>query len=444
MARLFGTDGIRGIANRDLTAELALRLGWAGASLLSQKEPGKILIGRDTRVSSEMLESAMIAGIASTGAEAVCLGVMPTGAIAWLVKRLQADAGIVISASHNPYEYNGIKFFSADGYKLSDEDEDRIEVLLRETEIFSGPVGAHIGRRSSSEEATRLYFEHCLSVVKNRFNGVKIAIDCANGAAYKIAPALFAELGADTILVGVEPDGLNINDRCGSTHPLTLQTAVIDAKADIGLAYDGDADRLIAVDEHGTIIDGDFVLAFNALAMKEENTLSGNTVVTTVMSNLGFDRAMRLNGIEVVKTKVGDRYVLEEMLKRGFCLGGEQSGHVIFLSDCTTGDGLITSLHLVDRLISKNLPLSSLTSLMEKWPQVLVNVTVSQKDRLQECERVWDLVRHEEERLAEQGRILVRASGTEPLVRVMVEAQDDEKANAVAEAIAEIVEQELG
>lgn len=443
MARLFGTDGVRGVANKDLSAELALRLGWAGASILTLRERGKILIGRDTRISGEMLEAAMVAGITSTGAEAVNLGVLPTGAIALLIKKMGADAGVVISASHNPYEYNGIKFFNSEGFKLSDDDEDRIEILVRENNC-TGPIGAHIGRHAEAPRAADSYITYCTGLIKNRFASIKIVIDCANGAAFHVAPEIFSRLGAEVIPIAAEPDGVNINDHCGSTHPDNLQAAVLENNADLGLAFDGDADRLIAVDEHGSIVDGDFIIAACAVFMKEQGLLLNDRVVTTVMTNLGFMKVMREKGIEVIKTKVGDRYVLEEMINIGANLGGEQSGHVIFLDDSPAGDGLITGLHLIDILNRKSIPMSAISGIMERMPQVLLNVTVAQKEHLNENERIWKLVRNEEELLGENGRILVRPSGTEPLVRVMVEAEDSDKANQIAETIAEVVEQELG
>jgi len=444
MTRLFGTDGVRGIANKDLSPELAFKLGQAGASLLAAQGKGKLVVGRDTRVSGHLLESALISGICSTGVNALTVGVMPTPAIAYLAKTLEVDGGVVISASHNPVEYNGIKFFSREGFKLSDEMEDEIEKLIVGGANFPRPTGQSVGVISPSEDAQERYINHAVSSISGNLQGFKIALDCAQGATYSLAPEIFRQLGAEVLATGVEPNGLNINDGCGSTHPEYIQEVVRRQGVDLGLAYDGDGDRVIAVDEQGEIVDGDFIMAICALHLDRAGKLPGRALVTTIMTNLGFDLAMEKNGIEVIKTKVGDRYVLEEMLARNIILGGEQSGHIIFLNHNTTGDGIVTSLQLLAIMRETGKKLSELKKVMARLPQVLLNVPAREKKRLDQAERVWEAVRQAEKKLTHQGRILVRPSGTEPLIRVMVEDEDEAEAKAVAESIAGIIREELG
>ena len=349
MGKLFGTDGIRGIANKDLTPELAFKIGRAGAYVLSKGNKGKILVGKDTRISGDMLEAAIAAGICSIGLDVVSLGVVPTPAVAYLTKKYNALAGVVISASHNPVEYNGIKFFNEDGFKLSDEIEDEIErYILSEEEIPLRPVKGEVGRVVVESNAYRDYIDHLKNTINKDFSGLKIAVDCGNGAVFKIAPELLKELGADVVVINDKPNGVNINVDCGSTNPSMVQSLVLESKADIGLSFDGDADRLIAADEKGNIIDGDHILAICGTYLYENKKLKNNTVVGTIMTNIGLDIYLKDKGINIVKTAVGDRYVLEEMLANGYVLGGEQSGHIIFLEHCTTGDGLATSLQLIN------------------------------------------------------------------------------------------------
>lgn len=441
MTRLFGTDGVRGIANQELTPELAVKLGRAGAHLLCPGR-GKIVIGRDTRLSGDMLESALIAGICSSGVDALKTGVLPTPAVAFLIRELQVDGGVVISASHNPAEYNGIKFFDRSGYKLSDAQEDNIEELSN-TDSAVRPGGAKVGVTRKIEDAEGRYINHVVNTISGDLEGFSVAIDCANGAAYRVSPAILSELGVETLPVNVTPNGLNINAGCGSVHHECIEEIVKTHNVDLGLTHDGDADRVLVVDENGEFVDGDFIMAICAAHLKQQGELFGSTVVTTVMTNLGFDLAMKSKGIKVVKTKVGDRYVLEEMLKGGYRLGGEQSGHIIFLDHNTTGDGIITALQLMAVMRDSRKRLSELKKIMTRLPQVLINIKIAQKERLKEAQAVWKAVRTEEETLGDKGRVLVRPSGTEPLVRVMVEAGTQEKADEVAHRLAEIVKKEL-
>lgn len=445
MGRMFGTDGVRGVANTELTAKIAYNLGRAGAYVLSADDhKPRIVVGMDTRISGDMLESALVAGICSAGAEAVCVGIITTPAVAYLTRRYKADAGVVISASHNPVEYNGIKFFNRDGYKLPDRVEDRIEEVVKDgcREVPS-PTGERLGRRVSAEAAERDYIDFLKSTADVNLEGLKIALDCAQGASYAIAPKLFRELGAEVLAIYNDPDGKNINKECGSTHPEYLQKFVVENRCDAGLAFDGDADRLIAVDEKGNIINGDFTMYICGSYLKEVGKLKGDVVVVTVMSNMGLDIALREKGISTVKTKVGDRYVLEEMLKDGYVLGGEQSGHIIFLEHSTTGDGLITALQLLMAMRSKNSPLSVLASGMTELPQVLCNATVGndKKEAYLSDGLIQSEIKRIERVLDGNGRVLIRPSGTEPLVRVMLEGRDASKLKIIAGGLAKLIEE---
>ncbi|MGQ9758132.1 MAG: phosphoglucosamine mutase [Actinomycetota bacterium] len=443
--RLFGTDGVRGEANVELTPELAMRLGWAAVEVLASENPRPLLLlGKDTRISGDMLEAALVAGICSAGGEVEMLGVIPTPAVAHLARSREADAGVVISASHNPAQDNGIKFFHRDGYKLPDRMEREIEDLVYGGTPRPKPRGDQVGCSRPAEGAEEDYLEHLLSVARPDLQGVKVVVDCANGASYRVAPELLRRLGARVTTLNAEPDGLNINRECGSTHCGELQRAVVEEGALLGLAFDGDADRLIAVDERGEMVDGDHIMAICAVRMKEKGLLRENAVVATVMSNLGFHRAMEREGIKVHQTAVGDRYVLERMLKGGFNLGGEQSGHVIFLDHATTGDGLVTALKVLEAMRDTGEKLSSLSGVMVKVPQLLVNVRVRDKEAWRESEALLSALREWEERLGDRGRVLLRPSGTEPVLRVMVEALDGELAERAARELAALVEREMG
>lgn len=449
MARLFGTDGVRGVANSELTAGLAYQLGQAGAYVLTAetKHIPKILVGMDTRKSGHMLEAALVAGICSVGAEVVCLGVIPTPAIAYLTRFYNADAGVVISASHNPFEFNGIKFFNSKGYKLSDEIEDRIDAIItRNSEPLPAPTGSGVGIRTDRESATRDYVDFLKASADCDLKGLKIAVDCANGAAYRAAPIVLSELGAEVFAINDKPDGININKNCGSTHMKGLQQFVKECGADIGFAFDGDADRVLAADENGNLVDGDQIMAIIGLELKKRGRLAGDTIVATVMSNLGFDIMASEKGIKLAKTKVGDRYVLEEMLGKGYVLGGEQSGHVIFLDHNTTGDGLLTALQLLKTVKSTGNKLSELASVMQILPQVLKNAKVKNenKHRYMEDEVVAKLCCELEAEFHGEGRVLIRPSGTEPLVRVMIEGRDQEYITKRAMELAGIIEERLG
>ncbi len=447
MGRLFGTDGVRGVANEKLTCELAFKLGQAGAYVLTSRvHKARILIGRDTRISGNMLEAAMVAGICSVGAEAIVAGVIPTSGVAFLTRDYKADAGVVISASHNSVEYNGIKFFNADGKKLPDEVENRIEsIILDGSEEIMLQTGVNIGRKVSAANSAAEYKEFLLSTINTNLRGLKIVLDCAHGAASFIGPRSFTELGAEVIPYYNTPDGTNINDYCGSTHPQKLTQLVAELGADLGLAFDGDADRLIAVDEHGVIVDGDQIMAICAIDMKERGLLKKDTLVCTVMSNLGLDIAMKKHGIKTVKTKVGDRYVLEEMIKGGYSLGGEQSGHIIFLDDNTTGDGILTGLHLASIIMRSGKSLSRLASSINILPQVLVNAWVKDehKDHIMEDKEVVAKIKQLEKMFHGKGRVLIRPSGTEPLVRVMLEGTDKKEIERQAVDMVKLIESRL-
>lgn len=446
MGKYFGTDGVRGVANQELTPELAYKIGRCGGYVLAgQVEKPTVLIGRDTRISGSMLEAALVAGLLSIGANVVRLGVVSTPAVAYLTRTLKADAGVMISASHNPVEDNGIKFFGGDGYKLSDETELEIERLMdAAVDELPRPVGGNLGTAVDDADAKYQYLDFLKSTVKSSFKGFKIALDCANGSAYELAPKVFEALGAEIITVGAEPNGRNINDHCGSTHPETLQKVVREHGASIGLAFDGDADRLIAIDEKGEEVDGDFILSICGDAMNKAGLLKNSTIVTTVMSNIGFFKGIEAVGLKAAKTAVGDRYVMEEMRKGGYNLGGEQSGHVIFLDYNTTGDGILTALQLMDTLVQSSKKLSDLKQIMRKYPQKLVNVRVADKSKWKENAAIDQAIRKVEEELGDNGRVLVRPSGTESLIRVMAEGPDKAQVEAYVHDIAGVIQQELG
>ena len=450
MGRLFGTDGVRGVANSELTPELAFSLGKAGAYVLSKESEKKptFLIGMDTRISGDMLENALSAGILAVGGDVIKVGVLPTPAIAHLVKHYDADAGIVISASHNPYEYNGIKFFNSEGFKLDDSIEEEIEdIILRQIDVNSHITHDQIGKcREADDNALDIYVKFLESTADFTLKGRKIVLDCANGAAYQAARMVYDRLGANTVTIGVNPNGTNINDGCGSTHPELLQEAVIREGAFIGLAYDGDADRLIAVDEKGRIIDGDKLICICAKMLKEEGRLAKNLVTGTVMSNIGFHKYLKDMGCETRATDVGDRYVLEDMLKTGGIIGGEQSGHIIFLDKTTTGDGILSSIQLVRAVLKSGKNASELSDEIKIYPQVLVNakVTNENKKRYMEDEEVVKAFDEVSAKLGDTGRLLVRPSGTEPLVRVMIEGEDIESITEMAEELADMLSKKFG
>jgi phosphoglucosamine mutase len=441
MGRLFGTDGVRGVANRNLTAELALGLGSAAARRLgnsSQARRRVAVVGRDPRASGEMLEAAVIAGLTSEGVDALRVGVLPTPAVAYLTNAYDAEFGVMISASHNPMPDNGIKIFGAGGHKLDDATEDRIEELLA-AGPGERPVGAAIGRVVDADDALDRYLRHAGKALTTRLDGLTVVVDCANGAASTAAPRAYRAAGANVIAINAEPNGLNINESCGSTHMETLQQAVVSHGADLGLAHDGDADRCLAVDAEGGLIDGDAIMVILALAMREAGELASNTLVATVMSNLGLHLAMRAAGIEVRTTGVGDRYVLEEMRAGEYSLGGEQSGHIVMPALGTTGDGIVTGLRLMSRMAQTRTPLADLASTMKQLPQVLINVEVDDKATVADAPSVRSAVAEAEAELGDSGRILLRPSGTEQMVRVMVEAADEDTARQLAIRVAESV-----
>ncbi|MGZ0084218.1 phosphoglucosamine mutase [Caldibacillus thermoamylovorans] len=447
MGKYFGTDGVRGVANRELTPELAFRIGRCGGYVLTKSaERPKVLIGRDTRISGHMLEGALVAGLLSIGAEVMRLGVISTPGVAYLTKALGAQAGIMISASHNPVQDNGIKFFGPDGFKLSDEQEAEIEALIDSPEdMLPRPIGAALGQVNDYFEGGQKYLQYLKQTIDEEdFSGMKIALDCAHGATSSLATYLFADLDADVITMGASPNGLNINEGVGSTHPQALAAFVKEKGADVGLAFDGDGDRLIAVDEHGNIVDGDHIMYICSKYLKETGRLKQQTVVSTVMSNLGFYKALEAQGIQSVQTAVGDRYVVEAMRKNGYNLGGEQSGHIIFLDYNTTGDGMLTALQLVNIMKIKGKPLSELAAEMKKYPQLLVNVRVKDKEKAMENEQVKKVIQEVEAEMNGNGRVLVRPSGTEPLVRIMAEAPTEEACRAYVERIANVVRREMG
>lgn len=449
MARLFGTDGVRGEANVTLLPEMAYRLGRAATIYFGKEseEQPLIIIGRDTRISGEMFESALTAGICSAGGRAMLVGIIPTPAIAYLARKHKAKAGIVISASHNPFHDNGIKFFGGDGYKLPDAVEDELEAIVHQLETddnYPRPTAEHIGHIEYRTDLLNQYMEFVLSTCKERFDGVKVVLDCANGAAYEAMPKILRRLGANVKVIHALPNGTNINDGCGSTHLESLQKAVLENGADFGIAHDGDADRCLCVDEKGQIIDGDHILVMCAMDMMKEGKLPYNTVVTTVMANIGFHQAIKKAGGRAEITKVGDRYVLENMLKNGYKIGGEQSGHIIFTDYSTTGDGLITALQVLSSLKRSGRKASDLTALMTTYPQLLVNVQVATKEGWETNEAIKKAIAEGDKELGENGRILVRPSGTEPLIRVMAEGPDQAQLDRICHAIADVVKKEQG
>lgn len=444
MGRLFGTDGVRGVANSELTPELAMKLGQAGAFVLTKENAHKptILVGCDTRISGAMLANALMAGICSVGANAVYIGVLPTPAVAYLTRKYKVDAGVVISASHNPMEFNGIKFFNGEGYKLPDELEDEIEAHINNgmQEVLMS-TGADVGQVEYRFDAKDDYIAFASSVVNVDLSGLKIVVDCAEGASYKTAVQTLTNLGAKLVPIHVSPDGTNINANCGSTHMEELKERVVAEKADIGLAFDGDADRMLAVDENGQSVDGDQLMAICGCYMKEKGTLKGDLVVATVMSNLGFFLMGEEKGLHLEKTKVGDRYVLERMREIGANLGGEQSGHIIFLDENTTGDGLLSALHLLEVMVSTGKKLSELAAVMDVLPQALVNASVpnQKKDKYMEYAEIAEAIEQLERKFEGQGRVLIRPSGTEPLVRVMIEGKNQELIQEEAERLAKLI-----
>ena len=448
MGRLFGTDGVRGIANKELTPELAFNLGKAGTFVLSResKRP-TIIIGKDTRVSGDMLENALTAGILAVGGNVIKAGVIPTPAVAFLTRYYKADAGIVISASHNTFEYNGIKFFNSEGFKLDDLIEEKIEdIIISSIDVNSHITGDLIGKCLEAEEsAAELYAEHLIQTADYRLDGKKVVLDCANGASYQVARRVYERLGAEVVTIGDSPNGVNINDGCGSTHPENLQERVAAEGAFIGLAFDGDADRLIVSDEKGRVLDGDKTIAICAKMLKSEGRLKDDKVTATVMSNIGFHKAMEAEGISVDVTGVGDRYVLESMLETGCVIGGEQSGHIIFLEYTTTGDGILSSLQFVKAVLASGKPASELADEITIYPQVLVNARINNdyKKTYAKDPEVEEAIRTAEEKMAGSGRVLIRPSGTEPLVRVMLEGSDAEQIKELAEELAALIERKF-
>lgn len=447
MRKYFGTDGVRGVANTELDCNLAYKLGRAGGYVLAKGDHRvKVVVGKDTRISGDMLEAALISGLMSVGCDVITVGVIPTPAVAYLTRKYNADCGVVISASHNPVEFNGIKFFNKDGFKLDDNIELEIEKYIDDIDaVDSNPIGTEVGRRIHRHEAQNEYVDFLIEAAGVDLTGKKIVLDCANGAASKVAPEAYRRLGAEVIAIAADPDGTNINDKCGSTHPENLQKVVVEEGADYGLAYDGDADRLIAVDEKGNIVDGDRIMILSAINLKKKGKLAKNTLVVTVMTNIGLKIAAKENDIDLAITKVGDRYVMEEMLKEGYVLGGEQSGHLIFLDNNTTGDGTLSSLVLSGIIAEEGKTLSELASVMEQYPQVLINAKVKNenKNRYMEFPEVKAEIERIEKLLDGEGRVLIRPSGTEPLVRVMLEGKEVEQIKELATNLAELIKERL-
>ncbi|MDM7854297.1 phosphoglucosamine mutase [Cellulomonas alba] len=448
MGRLFGTDGVRGLANKDVTAELALDLAVAAARVLATRgafegHRPRAVVGRDSRVSGEFLAAAVAAGLASAGVDVNNVGVLPTPAVAFLTGAMDVDLGVVLSASHNPMPDNGVKFLARGGHKLDDELEDAIEQLLGDA--WDRPLGGSVGHiRVDTGRAGDAYVEHLIGTLRTRLDGLRIAVDCANGAASEVGPAALREAGADVVVINASPDGRNINEKCGSTHPEQLQAAVVASGADLGVAFDGDADRCLAVDATGALVDGDQIMGVLALAERDAGSLAHDTLVTTVMSNLGLRLAMRDAGIATVETAVGDRYVLEAMRAGGYSLGGEQSGHIILAAHATTGDGILTALQLASRVAATGASLTELAGVVQRLPQTLVNVKGVDKARAAADEALLDAVHAAEVALGDRGRVLLRPSGTEPLVRVMVEAGTQDDADRVAHELAAVVSDRLG
>ena len=448
MGRLFGTDGVRGVANSELTCEMAMNIGRAAAMVLTDddRRHPRILIGKDTRKSSDMLEAAITAGLCSVGANVIQLGVVPTPAVAFLVGKYKADAGIVLTASHNPCEFNGIKIFSGDGYKLPDALEEQIEaIVLDHVDTPPTPVGGDLGTVTTAPNVVRDYVDHVKCTVPFSLDGLRIAIDCAHGASSRPAETLFRELGAECHMLANEPNGVNVNDNCGSTHMEGLMAYVKEHGLDAGVAFDGDADRCLAVDENGNLVDGDFVMAICAADMKSRGKLAKSTVVGTIMTNMGFNRFCDENDMKFSSTKVGDRYVLEEMLLEGYNFGGEQSGHVIFLDFATTGDGQMTAAQLLSIMRRRQAKLSSLATIMQRYPQVMVNVTTSPEGKLRfyTDTEVKESIEKAKAALGSTGRIIVRPSGTEPLLRVMVEGENEEQISELANQVADVLRTRL-
>lgn len=449
MARLFGTDGVRGVANESLTCELAVKIGQAAAAVLggNQKKRPLVAVGMDTRISSDMLAGALSAGLCSSGADVLSLGVIPTPAVAYLVRKYHADAGVVISASHNSAEFNGIKIFSANGYKLPDELEEKIEdMILGDEKIHGEIIGADVGRIIPAENAHKDYVDYLRQTVSHTLDGLKIAIDCANGAASTTALMLFEQLGAQCHILNADPNGVNINDNCGSTHMESLRKYVLNNSMDVGIAFDGDADRCLCIDEKGNEVDGDFIMAICASDMKKHGKLKKDTVIGTVMTNLGFIKFCQANGINFIPTKVGDRYVLEEMLLEDYKLGGEQSGHVIFGDCATTGDGELTALKVLSVMYRESEKLSELASVMKKYPQVMVNVKVSPEGKIKfyTDSKVKRAIEKAKESLGDTGRVVVRVSGTEPLIRVMAEGENTDEITQIVNTAADEIKAALG
>jgi len=445
MARLFGTDGVRGIANEELTPLLAMQLGQAGAYVLTKETEHKptIMVGCDTRISGDMLANALMAGACSVGANCIFVGVIPTPAVAYLTKKYKVDAGVVISASHNPVEFNGIKFFNGNGYKLPDEMEDEIEAVIKSGMAgIKFPTGPRVGKIKYRTDAREEYINHAVQSVPVDLTGMKIVVDCAEGAAYYTSVEALRELGANVVPIHNMPDGTNINANCGSTHMEELMARVVFEKADLGLAFDGDADRMLAVDENGKVVDGDEIMAIVGNHMKAQGKLKLDSIVVTVMSNLGFTLMAKENGINIETTKVGDRYVLERMQEMGANLGGEQSGHIIFLDENTTGDGLLSALHLLQVVVETGKPLSELAKVMQVLPQALINAKVSnhKKDKYMEYPEIAEAIAKLEEKFAGEGRVLIRPSGTEPLVRVMIEGKDQQVITEEAKKLAHLIQ----
>jgi phosphoglucosamine mutase len=449
MRKIFGTDGIRGIANVEpMTCEMALKLGRAAGHVFQQDDRRhRILIGKDTRLSGYMIESALVAGICSMGVDVLLVGPMPTPAVALITRSLRADAGVVISASHNPYEDNGIKFFSREGLKLQDEIEERMETLISSGEIDHFRPTAHkVGKAFRIDDAVGRYIEFVKTSIPKgmTFDGMRVVVDCANGATYKVAPSVLSELGAEIVALNVNPDGTNINKNCGSVHPEQMCAEMRKQDAHVGMAFDGDADRVVMADEDGTYIDGDQIMAMCAIDMMKEGRLAQNTLVTTVMSNLGLDQAMKRAGGRIVRTKVGDRYVVEEMLLGKYCMGGEQSGHIVFLDYNTTGDGMITALQVLALMKKTGKSLKELAACMTRFPQSLINVPVKRKEPFESVPRLRDHMQRAKGKLGDTGRILVRYSGTEPVARIMVEGQDEAETAELAQSVAAVIREELG
>ncbi|MFA9424473.1 MAG: phosphoglucosamine mutase [Sedimentibacter sp.] len=447
MGKLFGTDGVRGIANVDLSSELAYKLGRVGGYFLAKgKKRPKMVVGIDTRISGDMLEGALSSGLNSAGIDVLYLGILPTPAVARMIKIFEADGGVMITASHNPVEYNGIKFFNEKGLKLTDEIENSIEeYILEDIDIDYMPISGEVGRKIRIENPVRKYMDYLKQTIEVDFKGLKVAVDCGNGAVYKAAPELLQELGAQVYVIHNDPNGININVNCGSTSPEEIQKLVLETGADVGFSFDGDADRLIAADENGNIIDGDHILAICGINMKEKGKLKSNAVIGTVMTNMGLDICLEEKNIDIIKTNVGDRYVLEEMLKGNHSIGGEQSGHIIFLDYNTTGDGLLTAIQLLSVVKEKNTQLSKLASVMKVMPQVLVNARVAdnKKKEYLEDEIIKNKINEIEKHFHGKGRVLIRPSGTEPLVRVMIEGENLEELKFRANELAALIEQRL-